>query len=189
MILQKLVWEILSKDDTDDNALNKQALLSSLFPDISDFSQLNYYWLSLKTLLKDASNEWAFNKIKYLQEINTEFQTEISNDDLPLIQINQTQDYVQKSTNLLTNESEICVSIYSKKNLDPLVESNSNETFFIYKRIKEFLFPLQRNNTRLVFCKKFNNLGIANLTLNYDRSGIGTMREWKMYFKIKVLEI
>lgn len=182
-MINRFIWEILSIDDTDNDQATQEALLQSKYPNISDTSNYDYYWTSLKTYLGDASSEWAQNKIIDRQEKDQFLQEDYKNEQLPIIGISQTQPFNPLTTDYSRFEGEICLHIQVPES------SNNLLVFKIYKRIKYILFPSLQGFTQKTFCKNFSNYGIENLEIELDRLGEFYSRSIKLYLKVRFQEI
>lgn len=182
-MINRLIWEILSKDDTDDNQASQEALLQSKYSEITDTVNYDYFWTSLKTYLGDNSLEWAQNKIHDRQEKDQFLQEDYKNDELPTIGISQTTPFQPLTRDYSRFSGEICLQIQAPK------ESNNLLVFKIYKRIKYLLFPSLGQYTQNVYCKNFSNYGLQNLEIKLDRVGEFYSRSLKIYLQVTFQEI
>jgi hypothetical protein len=64
-MIQKLIYDRLSLDSTNDNQATALATIQEAYPSITSLDGIEYTYQSLKTLLSDTTSLWAKNKIIY----------------------------------------------------------------------------------------------------------------------------
>lgn len=184
-MINRLIHDILSKDDTDEDQATFEAEHAERFPSITDFSNFTQ-WKSLKTLLGDTSSEWADNKIHDRQEKDQYLQETYKDQDLPIIAVSQTGSFNPVDKSYFNFSGEICLYIAT-----PLASNNTLEASRIWQRIKRILFVYKSvtKTTLDTYCKEFPDYGIQQVQIRLNRVAEYYSRSLKVFLGVTFQEI
>jgi len=166
MIPQKIVYEILSRDDTDTAEAVALAAVQTYHPTITTLAGLDYKYKSLKTLLEDTHSDWYDYKIfyeKYSEDFENVFSKESS---LPKIAIGNSSSYSVQTNGKNHFSGQLQIETRTAH------ESSSGLCLQIALRIREFLTTrLPSKGTSYYrlppFCEVFEDFTVSFFKLNF----------------------
>jgi len=180
-MIDKIVFDILSKDTTDSDPAAVLADLKLRYPEVASLDGLEYRYKSLKTLLSDESEEWAQSKIKYCNYLRVQQNDIAKQDDLPLIQVGLTKPITQQNTSDGdTFDAEIKIQTLT----NAAEFGSSSEARNIGQRIRQILEPVNRLGNRQHYCSHPDDFDCSIFQLHFLRIDSWKANEFSLIYKV-----
>lgn len=165
-MIQKIVYNILSGDTTDNNQASTLATIQAINPDIASLTGIEYYYKSLKTLLGDTSTSWNKNKIFYEQYERISDNWFIKEENLPLIGIGLASSITDISNQSKTFQCDLKIEVKSE------AKDIQSKARNIALRIRKYLESVSTLDELKHYCNIYNDYAITHFSLTFQRFDI-----------------
>jgi hypothetical protein len=162
-MIQKILYNILSNDITDDNQANVLTTIQAIHPGVTSLNGIEYYYKSLKTLLGDTTINWNKNKIFYEQYERMSDNWALEEEKLPAVGIGLYGSITDISNQAKTFQCDLKIEVKGK------ARDNQSTARNIALRIRKYLESVSTLDELKHYCHIYNDYSITHFSLTFQR--------------------